>query len=563
MSVGVDVDGLYGLCLAELPTFTAGDVGLALWATGDARARRCRTCWQHAVRTFLATDDDLDRLVGMEVAWLGSDVVVGARTGCRRSAEPRRRRPASPARRPPASTSTTAARRAGVAFPTSRPDLHRCSRSCQLARAGLDDDAREHAEVLANLLVRFQHPDGGWPWLFHAERAVVVEPYEIYSVHQDAMAPMALLELTDLTGDDSLRGGRRARPGLVDREQRARRRSPRPRRALRAPFDPPAARRSTDWSWRANSAAALAHSPLTWQRDSTLELNATCRPYHLGWILEAWSGREHLVETGSSRRRRDLAPRPTGPTADLFGIVIDRLTMDETVARIREMVRDARPAPARRGQCREDRRRSTTTLTLLDSDPLLRHGECRRHVGRLGEPDARRSAARARGRHRPLRTARRAPPPKTARPCTSSARREEVVEEVARGVSAALSRPAHRGLPATATGTTIDAVIDAVRARAPDYLFLAIPSPRKEFWAQRPSRGAGRAVRDGRRRLVRRGGGKGRRARHAGPSRPVSSGHGDSHRSRAGCGAATSTPTPPSCGSRHVSGWRNRGEESS
>jgi hypothetical protein len=24
-------------------------------------------------------------------------------------------------------------------------------------------------------------------------------------------------------------------------------------------------------------------------------VNATCRPYHLGWILEAWSGRQHRL----------------------------------------------------------------------------------------------------------------------------------------------------------------------------------------------------------------------------------------------------------------------------
>ena len=28
-------------------------------------------------------------------------------------------------------------------------------------------------------------------------------------------------------------------------------------------------------------------------------VNATCRPYHLGWILEAWRGREHLYEAAS------------------------------------------------------------------------------------------------------------------------------------------------------------------------------------------------------------------------------------------------------------------------
>ncbi|MEZ5234958.1 MAG: hypothetical protein R2749_19995, partial [Acidimicrobiales bacterium] len=25
-------------------------------------------------------------------------------------------------------------------------------------------------------------------------------------------------------------------------------------------------------------------------------VNATCRPYHLGWILEAWSGREDRIK---------------------------------------------------------------------------------------------------------------------------------------------------------------------------------------------------------------------------------------------------------------------------
>ena len=29
---------------------------------------------------------------------------------------------------------------------------------------------------------------------------------------------------------------------------------------------------------------------------TALELNRTCRPYHLGWILEAWSGREEFAQ---------------------------------------------------------------------------------------------------------------------------------------------------------------------------------------------------------------------------------------------------------------------------
>ena len=37
------------------------------------------------------------------------------------------------------------------------------------------------------------------------QRGAVAEPYEVYSVHQDAMAPMALLELSEVTDDPKYR----------------------------------------------------------------------------------------------------------------------------------------------------------------------------------------------------------------------------------------------------------------------------------------------------------------------------------------------------------------------
>jgi len=51
-------------------------------------------------------------------------------------------------------------------------------------------------------LSKLQLSNGGWPWIYDTDRGIVVEPFEIYSVHQDAMAPMAFNELFLATGFD-------------------------------------------------------------------------------------------------------------------------------------------------------------------------------------------------------------------------------------------------------------------------------------------------------------------------------------------------------------------------
>ena len=70
-----------------------------------------------------------------------------------------------------------------------------------VARYGLDDRALAAACACADRLIEHQLDDGGFPWLYDAERGHVVERYEVYSVHQDAMAPMGLLELWEVTGE--------------------------------------------------------------------------------------------------------------------------------------------------------------------------------------------------------------------------------------------------------------------------------------------------------------------------------------------------------------------------
>ncbi len=161
------------------------------------------------------------------------------------------------------------------------------------AKQGVDERARAAARRAADRVIALQLGDGGWPWLFDAERGRVVERYEVYSVHQHAMAPMALLELHELTGEDHYRaaavrglpwihGRNEVGADMVRRDEGLILRSIRRRRGL------------DRLALYAKTAAATAG--LAWDRPGRLlELNRTCRPYELGWLLEAWAGREALA----------------------------------------------------------------------------------------------------------------------------------------------------------------------------------------------------------------------------------------------------------------------------
>jgi len=53
---------------------------------------------------------------------------------------------------------------------------------------------------VAQRLCALQTSDGSWPWMYDVRRGQVVDCYPVYSVHQDAMAPMALKKLSDCAG---------------------------------------------------------------------------------------------------------------------------------------------------------------------------------------------------------------------------------------------------------------------------------------------------------------------------------------------------------------------------
>ncbi|HWS44463.1 MAG TPA: hypothetical protein VN636_01255, partial [Acidimicrobiia bacterium] len=176
-------------------------------------------------------------------------------------------------------------------FPNFATEIYAVLALATVAKLGLDGDARALAVDAADELLRLQLADGGWPWLFDARRGIIVERYEVYTVHQDAMAPMALLDLTDATGDPRYRaaaiaglewsrGHNELGVDLLDAANHFAHRSIR----RRGPWNRVALAANT-------AGSATIGRPLR-ASGRALEVNRTCRPYHLGWMLEAWAGRE-------------------------------------------------------------------------------------------------------------------------------------------------------------------------------------------------------------------------------------------------------------------------------
>jgi hypothetical protein len=171
----------------------------------------------------------------------------------------------------------------------------------RVARLDLDDRANDAATALGEILVGHRRADGSWPWLYDATNGRVVEPYELYSVHQDAMAPMAFFELADATGDLSWVDAALAGFGYGFGENELGE-SFYDETGL---FAHRSIRRRQPWARIATNGNAVCER-VTGRRiplPLRLELNRTCRPYHLGWILEAWSGRPDVVERQASTRR--------------------------------------------------------------------------------------------------------------------------------------------------------------------------------------------------------------------------------------------------------------------
>jgi hypothetical protein len=74
----------------------------------------------------------------------------------------------------------------------------------RLHRSGDDAAALTAAEECAARICELQGEGGQWWWHYDARNGALVEGYPVYSVHQHAMAPMALLDLAEAGGSDRM-----------------------------------------------------------------------------------------------------------------------------------------------------------------------------------------------------------------------------------------------------------------------------------------------------------------------------------------------------------------------
>jgi hypothetical protein len=283
---GADCDDLIGRLAKRLDNMTShGDVALLCWAAAEARHSEL----PHALDRLAELDRRAGPLHVTAAAW-----IVTALVAARPHADVERHLAAARHR-------LLAARGAvyphliGGAAPWYRTvgsfadQAYPVQALARLHGSADDPEALAAADSVAAAICRAQGKAGQWRWHYDARTGGVVDGYPVYSVHQHALAPMALLDLADAGGQvhlDAICRGLRwlARPPetseslLLDEPPVIwrkvtggdRRRLRRGLRAASGRLRPEIRRRALDGALQAGS------------------VDHECRPYEPGWLLFAW-----------------------------------------------------------------------------------------------------------------------------------------------------------------------------------------------------------------------------------------------------------------------------------
>ena len=145
------------------------------------------------------------------------------------------------------------------------------------------------ADAVANKICAAQGEAGQWWWHYDSRNGSVVEGYPVYSVHQHAMAPMALMDLAEAGGTSYLQAITRGLQWLA---------SPPETDENLIPGEPPitwrkVARKDPRKVVRGLRAVSTRihpewHLSLVDRVAPPGVVDHECRPYELGWLLMTW-----------------------------------------------------------------------------------------------------------------------------------------------------------------------------------------------------------------------------------------------------------------------------------
>lgn len=179
----------------------------------------------------------------------------------------------------------------------------------QLARLNGDSEAREAAVAAASGLLRLQREDGSWPAIVDARRGATVEPYPLTSANQAALGPLGMHSVSEASGDPSFRAAAvRGLPWLWGRNELHQQMLDTGNGTLARAIT---RRERVDRAHLLARAATSFVKPVAeHEARHTLRVDRATNPADLGWILEAWAGKEHLAAASGG----DHGPEGPGPT---------------------------------------------------------------------------------------------------------------------------------------------------------------------------------------------------------------------------------------------------------
>lgn len=313
---GQDCDDLLGLLARQLDQMTSrGDVALLCWALAQAghgelplALSRLRELDQPAI-AGPRPDDQLDMA---SAAWIVTALVaarpladVEQHLGGARSRLLTARR----ALFPHLASGQRPWYRAHLA--SFADQVYPVQALARLHASADDQEALDAANVVAGLICEAQGGAGQWWWHYDTRTGNVVECYPVYSVHQHAMAPMALLDLADAGGDshaDAVIAGLSWLSGPPESAESL------------VVDDPPVIWRKVardDRHKLARGLAMITSRAVPGWRAPWLDrafppgvIDRECRPYELGWLLYAWlSTRPKLADQAGAVAQ----PEPATP----------------------------------------------------------------------------------------------------------------------------------------------------------------------------------------------------------------------------------------------------------